>query len=217
MVGVTGDIRGDGLDKPPVQAVYFPMRPIEGASLWMQPTSMSLVVRTATADPASLAPAIRRLVRELDPQVALANVRAMDDVVARSMSRTSFTLLLLGVAAGIALVLSGVGIYGVISYVVGQRRGEIGIRMALGARGTQVAGLVVGQSVRLAAAGVVLGLAGAVATTRILRSLLFEVSPTDALTLGSVSVLLVLLAAGASYLPARRAARVDPVDALRNE
>src|SRR6185437_8806559 len=123
--------------------------------------------------------------------------------------------LLLGVAAGMALVLSVVGMYGVISYLVGQRRGEMGIRLALGASGRQVTRLVVWESARLAAAGVLIGLAGAVAMTRVMRALLFDVSPTDPVTLGAVTLLLVLMALAASWLPARRASRVDPVETLR--
>jgi len=136
-------------------------------------------------------------------------------VVAHSMARTTFMMLLLGVAAAMALLLSIVGMYGVLSYLVGQRRGEMGIRIALGASGRQVTRLVVWESARLVAAGVLVGLAGAIATTRVMRSLLFDVSPTDPLTLGAVTVLLVGMGLAAAWMPARRAARIDPVEALR--
>jgi predicted permease len=215
VVGVADDVRAADLQKPPVEAVYYPTIPITGGRLWSPVRSMSVVVRTRIANPLDLAPTIRRIVTEMDREVPIADMRTMEQVVAKSMARVSFNMLLLGIAAGMALILSAVGIYGVISYVVGQRRGEIGIRVALGARTTQVGGLVVLQSVRLAAAGVVLGLVGAIATTHALRSLLFAVSPTDPLTLGVVATILIAIAALASYIPARRAARVDPIEALR--
>jgi ABC-type antimicrobial peptide transport system permease subunit len=139
----------------------------------------------------------------------------MEQLLARSLARRSFTKMLLATAAALALVLSAVGIYGVISYVVTQRRGEIGIRMALGARGVEVQRMVVKQSLSLAAVGIVIGLAGALATTRLLGALLFGVSPTDPLVLVLATVLLVILAALASYAPALRASRVDPVESLR--
>jgi ABC-type antimicrobial peptide transport system permease subunit len=139
----------------------------------------------------------------------------LEIVVAKSMGQTSFVMLLLVIAAAISLTLSAVGIYGVISYVVGQRRGEIGIRIALGAQASEVAGMIVGQSLALAGAGVVIGVAGTLAGTRLLRSLLFEVSPTDPFVLGGAAVALFIVAAVASAGPVRRAARIDPVKAMR--
>ena len=126
-------------------------------------------------------------------------------------------MLLLAVAGGMALVLSAVGIYGVISYTVNQRRSEIGVRMALGAQATQVGRMVVAQSLRVAAVGIAIGLVGAFATTRVLQSLLFGVTPTDPLTLSGVTILLIVLGALASYAPARRATKVDPVEVLRGD
>jgi putative ABC transport system permease protein len=149
--------------------------------------------------------------------VPVANERSMDQVVARSMVKRTFTLTLLGIASAMALILSAIGLYGVVSYVVGERRGEIGIRVALGAQRGDVGRMIVMQSVRLAVIGVVVGVAAALATTRLLQSLLFEVQPTDPATLIAVAVGLVLLAAVASWLPARRAMRVDPVEALRTQ
>jgi putative ABC transport system permease protein len=147
--------------------------------------------------------------------VPITNVRTMLEISDRSTARASFIMTLLAIAGAMALLLSAVGIYGVISYLVSQRRAEIGVRMALGARLPQVAGLVLGQSLRLAAVGVVIGLVGALAGMRLLRSLLFDVSPTDPLVLVSTSILLLFIAALASLAPARRAAKIDPVEAMR--
>ena len=216
VAAVTGDVRIDDLREPSPEVVYFPIVPAVGTQLWGPANAMTLVIRVKSADPASLVPAIRRTVAELDPGVPVANARTMADVMAKSMARLSFTMLLLAVAGVMALVLSAVGLYGVISYIVGERRGEIGLGMALGARTGEVGTMIVLQSVRLAVVGVVVGLIGAAITTRVLRSLLFEVSPTDPLTLGAVALFLVLLAALASYAPARRAASVDPIEVLRS-
>jgi ABC-type antimicrobial peptide transport system permease subunit len=161
--------------------------------------------------------AVKRVINELDAQVPVANERSMDQVVARSMVKRTFTLTLLGIASVMSLLLSGIGLYGVVSYVVGERRGEIGIRVALGAQRGDVGRMIVMQSVGLAVIGVVVGVAGALTTTRLLQSLLFEVQPTDPATLIAVATGLVLLAALASWLPARRAMRVDPVEALRTQ
>jgi predicted permease len=215
VAGVTGDVRIDDLREPSPEVIYYPVVPAKGTALWGPASAMTVVVRVKSSDPLSLVPAVRRTLAQIDPTIPIANPRAMTDVVARSMARLSFTMLLIGVAGVMALVLSAVGLYGVVSYIVGERRAEIGVRMALGARASEVGGMVMLQSVRLAAIGVVIGLAGAIAATRVLRSLLFEVSPTDPLTLVAVGIFLVLLAALASYAPARRAARVDPIEVLR--
>jgi predicted lysophospholipase L1 biosynthesis ABC-type transport system permease subunit len=217
VVGVVPELRAATLEQGPSEAVFYPSVPVPKTWIWGPLRGATYVVRTSLADPTALTPAVRRTLTALDARVPIANVTPMSQVVERSMARVSFIMLLLGVAAVIAFLLSGVGIYGVIAYVVGQRRGEIGIRMALGARSSQVSGLVVLQSVRLAAVGVLVGLLGAVAATRVLQSLLFEVSSTDPMILGAVATMLIVLAAAASYAPARRAARVDPVEALRAE
>jgi ABC-type antimicrobial peptide transport system permease subunit len=141
----------------------------------------------------------------------------MDQVLDESMARRTFSMLLLALAAAMALVLSAVGIYGVISYIVGERRSEMGIRMALGAAAGDVRGLVVAESVRLAGLGVALGLVGAFAATRVLRALLFNVSATDPLTLAGVALIIVCIALLASWAPARAASRVDPIEALRTD
>jgi len=215
VVGVSGDIHDDGLDKPPLQAVFFPILPIPGAQLWSPPTAEVYLIRTSTEDPMLLIASVRRALAEEDPGVALANPRTMKQIVAKSVARVSFAMLLLAAAALMAVVLSAVGIYGVIAYVVGQRRTEIGIRMALGARSGEVVALMMVQSVRLAAFGVAIGLAGAIVATRALRSLLFGVSPTDPVTLGAVSAALIVVAVVAGWLPARRAARISPLEAMR--
>jgi putative ABC transport system permease protein len=217
VVGVAGDVRAAGLDRPPVELVYFPMIPVEGARLWDPPRSMTLVVKSATTRPEELVTAVRRIVSEIDPGVPLGAVQRMEGVVAESTASISFTMLLLGIAATVALLLGAVGLYGVLSYVVGQRTHEIGIRVALGAHIQQVASLVVRQALALALVGVAVGLVAAVLVTRVLQSLLFEVSPTDPLILTGVALLLVVVALVASYVPARRATRVDPMVALRTE
>ncbi len=148
----------------------------------------------------------------MNPNLPVARVRTLDEYVDRSMAQTSFTLIMLGIAAAVALFLGSVGIYGVISYVVSQRTREIGVRMALGAEQRDVSRMVLKQASLLAGGGVVIGLAGAMGLTRLMSSLLFGVSPMDPVTFGSVAVALV-----ASYISARRAAKVDPVVALRFE
>jgi predicted permease len=217
VVGVTGELHAKGLDQPSSEAIYYPMMPMEGAPLWSPPTFATYVLRTRAGDPLSLVPAARRIVAEMDREVPLANPQTMNAIVAHSAARTTFAMLLLAIAGGMALVLSAVGIYGVISYTVNQRRAEIGVRMALGAPATRVGRMIVGQSLRVAAVGIGIGLVGALATTRVMQSLLFNVSPNDPLTLGGVTILLVLLGAVSSYAPARRATKVDPVEVLRRE
>jgi predicted permease len=217
VVGVAEDVRFDALDKPAAEMVYFPMVPLEGAPLWSPPRSVSLVIRSDRVPPESLAGSVRSVLAELDPNVPIAAVRTMNDVVSLSTARVSFVLILLGIAAVMALVLSAVGLYGVLTFIVGQRTSEFGIRLALGASGGKLARGVLLQSGRLALIGVVLGTVGALLTMRAMRSLLFEISPTDPATLGAAAVLLIAVALLAAYLPARRATRVDPMVALRAE
>jgi predicted permease len=215
--GVAADVLADGFDKPPVSIVYFPMLPIAGAGLWGAPTQANLVVRSKSANALALAPAITRIVSELEPAAATANATLMNTLVAKSMARRTFTMMLLGIAAAMALLLSVIGLYGVLSYVVGQRRGEIAIRMALGAQVAQVGRMVVGQSLRLAALGVAIGVVVALASMHVLQSLLFGVKPTDPLLLVFSALLLLAVAIAAGWLPARRAASIDPAEALRAE
>lgn len=215
VVGVAGDVRVEGLEKPPTEMVYFPMVPDSGLYMWGAARDVSVVVRTSSDDMASVLAAARRIMRDLDHAIVIDNARWMDDVVAASLSRTTLAMMLLSVAAAMALLLSAVGIYGVIAYVVGQRRAEIGIRLALGATAARVGREVVTGALRLALLGVAIGTVGAVATMRVLQSLLYDVSPTDPLTLAGVVATLLSIAALASWVPARRASRVPPMEALR--
>ena len=205
VVGVIPALRAHGVDQPPSEMVFWPLAPSDAA----------VVVKTSRTDPVSLVPSIRALIKEMNPRIPITNVRTMQEIADRSMARASFIMTLLAIAGSMALLLSAVGIYGVISYLVSQRRAEIGVRMALGARLPQVAGLVLGQSLRLTGIGVAIGLAAAIAGTRLLRSLLFDVSPTDPLVLVTTALLLVAIATIASLAPTRRAAKIDPVEAMR--
>ena len=178
--------------------------------------SVFLVARTA-GDPLSVAGAIRGEIRQMDANVPIANVRSMNDVVAAALATPRLTGFLLGAFAAIALALAAVGIYGVLAYVVSQRTQEIGIRLAIGADRSQVLGMVLRQGLLLAGVGIVAGLAGAFALTRVMKGLLYNVRPTDPLTFAAVAAALLLIALLASLLPARRATRVSPISALRAE
>ena len=216
IVGVAADIRSEGVRTPPTQMVYYPVKAIEGAPLWGPVAGMALMIHTSGADPEQLVPAVRAAITSIDRAAAIGDIATFEDIVARSMIQTTFTTVLLGIAGVMALVLSIVGLYGVVAYTVGRRRSEIGIRMALGARAGEVGQVIVLQSLQLGAVGVVIGLIGAALTTRLLSSLLFGVTPTDPITLMTVAMLLLVVAALASFIPARRAASVQPVEALRN-
>ncbi|MDQ6828142.1 MAG: ABC transporter permease [Gemmatimonadota bacterium] len=212
IVGVVGDVRNQSLAEAPAPLIYFPMMTLDTSV----ERSLSFVIRTA-GEPTAVMPAVRETMRSLDPSLALYNVQAMRDAVRGSTARTAFTMLLLGIASAIALILGAVGIYGVVSYMVSLRTREIGIRMALGAQTGEVGRMVAREGIALAVIGAVVGLVAAIAVTRSLRALLYDVSPTDPLTLGSVALVLIIVAALASWLPARRAAKVDPLHALRAE
>lgn len=178
--------------------------------------NMAFAIRTSL-DPLALVSAVRAAAADVDPNVAIANVRSMDTVVSKATSRMAFTMILLLIAAAVAMMLGAIGIYGVIGYIVGQRTSEIGVRMALGARPVDVAGMVLRQSGTVVLAGLGIGIIGALALTRVMASLLFDVAATDPITYVAVTTFLVGVAAVASWLPARRAARLDPVTALRVE
>jgi predicted permease len=209
VVGVVGDIHGASLASAPHPTMYlpYPQRPIVEAYF---------VIRTRQ-NPMAAVPDIRNGMRQVDPGLPLAQLKTMDQVLSASVTDWRFRAALLALFGTLALFIAAIGIYGVVSYSVAQRTHEIGVRIALGAARRDVLRLIVGHGLRLALAGIVLGLAGAWALTRFLTSLLFGVKPTDPLTFAGVSVVLMSVAVLASYLPARRAMRVDPLVALRHE
>jgi ABC-type antimicrobial peptide transport system permease subunit len=178
--------------------------------------SMVLAIRTSI-EPTTVAPALREIVRSLDPNVPIVSMRTMDDVLKRAVARPKFTMTLLGLFALVALALGVIGVYGVMSHSVAARTNEIGIRIALGARSDEVTRMVTRQGFVVALAGVAVGLGCALVATRLMTGLLFNVSATDPWTFGAVAVFMAAVALLASYLPARRASRVDPIEALRVE
>ena len=218
VVGVVADVTGGTLAGGPANRAYFPVLddPVNPRFPFDPREGMNVVVR-ASGSPIALLSAIREIMAELDPRLPLARVRTMEQLVADSMARTRFTMLLLLIAAVTTLFLSAVGTYGVISYAVSRRRHEIGVRMALGARTAQVHRMVLRQGTTVAVAGLAFGIPAALALTRFLRALLFEVSPTDPTIFVAMSVVLLAVALLATYLPARRATRVNPVEALRHD
>jgi putative ABC transport system permease protein len=209
VVGVVGDVKDHGLaeDHPPEAYLPHTQRPVQ---------SMDLVLRTAV-DPASLATAAAAAVRELDPDLPVTRVRTLEQIVSRSVAVPRFYALLLASFAGTALFLAALGVFGVLSCAVAQRSREIGLRMALGARPADVLSMVVAQALRLAALGLLVGGASALVLSRTLASLLFELTPTDPATFGMVALVLGAAALLAGALPALRAARLDPLQALRLE
>ena len=209
IVGVSGDVRQLRPDLPPREEIYGSARRFPGQQA-------AFVVRT-DGDPRALATAALQAIRSVDPEQPIFGVMPMNQVLAHAGAERRFSLLLLTLFAGIALVLSVIGIYGVMAYATSQRQHEIGIRMALGAASRDVVGLVVGQGMRLVALGLVLGLSGAWVLSRLLTSQLYDVSARDPVTYLSVALLLGAVALGASYMPARRALRVDPMSSLRSE
>jgi ABC-type antimicrobial peptide transport system permease subunit len=181
------------------------------------PQTHTFVIRSSRVGMLDFLPDIKAAVASVNPNLPFTSVRTMDSVLRESMARTSFTLVMLGIAAAVALLLGTIGIYGVISYVVSQRTRELGVRIALGAGGRKVVRMVLKQGLALAGVGAVIGLGSAYGLTRLMTALLYGVSPTDPMTYGVVVVVLVGIALLASYLPARRAASVDPMEALRAE
>jgi ABC-type antimicrobial peptide transport system permease subunit len=178
--------------------------------------SISIVVRTDGA-PANLAAPLRALVRDLDREVPVYSVQTMDERVASSVGRQRFYASLIAIFAAVALILSAVGLYGVIAYAVSQRTHELGVRVALGATGDRISRMVIGEGLVLTAIGIVIGALASVFAGRLVSSLLFGVSSLDPMTIGSVTLVLVAVATLASWLPARRAARVDPLIAMRGD
>jgi ABC-type antimicrobial peptide transport system permease subunit len=179
-------------------------------------TAMLYVVRSSVP-PADLTTAIRSAIDKVDPDLAIAQVRTLQDIVDRSSDQASFTMVLIAIAAGVALLLGAIGIYGVVAYLVAQRTGEIGVRLAMGAEPGSVARLVLRQSGGVTLAGIAVGLAAALAGTRLIRSLLFDVSPRDPVVFATTTLFLLSVALVACWLPARRASRLSPLDALRAE
>ncbi len=217
VVGVVADERHDGVtaivrEKFFVPHIQWPVSTNGGDPI----RSVFVVARTAV-DPMDLAGAIRSEIRQLHASLPVAEVRSMREVVAASLATPRLTGFLLGAFAAIALALAAVGIYGVLAYVVSQRTAEIGIRMALGAERSQVLGAVLRHGLELAAAGIGGGLIGALALTRLMQSILYEVAPNDPFTFAAVAAALLLIALAASLLPARRATRVSPTAAVRSQ
>ena len=210
IVGVVPDVRQDSLRDTLNTSIYVPWQQrsrLSGSEMWM-------IARTR-GDPTTFGGAIRRIVREADRMVAVSDVRTMDDILARSVQRDRFMLIMVGLFASAALLLGAVGIYGVMSYLVSQRSQEIGVRIALGASTNDVLGIVLRRGALMAGAGAIVGTVAALWATKPLAAFLYGVSPTDPLTFASVPVAFLLVAILASLIPARRATRVDPVTALR--
>jgi predicted permease len=218
VIGVVADEYADGVDKPAPSMVYWPLltKNFAGAPVEVQ-RYISFVIRTPRAGSISLENELQKALWSVYSNLPLAKMDTLETFYNRSLARTSFTLLLLAIAGGMALLLGVVGIYGVISYSVSQRTREIGIRLALGAPVTQVTTAFVRSGLILSGIGCACGLAAALVLAPMMKSLLFSVSPSDPLTYAAMSASLILAAALASYLPARKATKVDPVEALRAE
>jgi predicted permease len=213
IIGVAGDVSEGSLDDPASELAYLPVMPDQPA---LGPArTMAVLLRTGLEEPTTLLPAVRNALADIDPRVPITRPGTLDDIVRRSMSQLTFMSMLLIAAALMAVLVGAVGIHGVVSYAVAQRRGEIGIRMALGARAAQVRRLIIGQSVGVAATGVAAGMLLAIPLAGALRTWLFGVSVTDPLTLAVVAAILLVLAGLAGHLPARRALRIHPIEALR--
>jgi putative ABC transport system permease protein len=209
IVGIVGDVKDTGLDEPNPPEIYLPLRQ------W--PVSSMTVILATAVPPMSLADAVRAAVYSVDGNLPVSNVGTLDAIVARSISQQRFYMLLLTVFASVALVLAAVGVFGVLSYAVSQRTREIGIRMALGAPGRSVLALIVRQALTLVVCGVGIGLVSGLGLSQTMAKMLFGVTPTDPATYAAVAAVLATVALLASYLPARRATRVDPIVALRVE
>ncbi len=218
IVGVVGDTYDDGVSQPATTAVYWPalMGKFEGEGNRTQ-RNLTMVVRTSRAGSQAFMKEVQRAVWSVDGDLPLADIRTVGSLYKKSMARTSFTLIMLSVAGGMALLLGVVGIYGVISYAVSQRTREIGIRMALGAQRNAITGMFVRHGLLLTGIGIACGLVASFATMRLMSSLLFNVSPIDPVTYATIPFGIAAVAWLACYLPSRRAATVDPVNALRAE
>jgi predicted permease len=210
VIGVVGDAHAESLTSAVAETVYVPY--------WQDLSfTQSWSFAMKTADPAEAAREVRAALRDLDPQLPIPAFRSMEDIVSGSVSQRRFQLSVIAMFAIVGLLLASVGIYGVVAYSVASRTSEVGIRMALGAKAGAIRGLVVRQGLLPLVPGLAAGILGSFGTERLVNSLLYGISPRDPLTIGGVAVLLTLVALAASYLPARRATRINPVSALRYE
>jgi predicted permease len=213
VVGVVQDVAQDDFRSAPDPLVYYPLRgPLPGS--WRL-SSPGYVVKTVRAE--TIGPEIKALVHEVAPEAPMYREYTMDFLARRSMNQLAFTMLTLGIAASLALILGAVGLYGVLSYVVAERTREIGVRMALGAEAGQVRRMVVAQGAKVVGIGAAIGIATALASTRALRSMLFGVDAMDVSTFVAMSASMIVVGLLASYVPARRASSVDPIESLRGE
>jgi putative ABC transport system permease protein len=208
VIGIVKDVRQNDLIAPPKMEMYFTYRQSKELA------ANALVMRT-TIEPMGVAASVRNTIWSVDKDQTVADIDTMDHIVAEALARQRFSMVLLGLFAGLALLLASVGIYGVMSYSVAQRTREIGIRIALGARRTDVLQMTVAQGLKLVGAGMMIGLVAAFLVTRVLATLLFGITATDPITFAGISVVLLAVAILASYIPALRATRVDPITALR--
>jgi ABC-type antimicrobial peptide transport system permease subunit len=219
VVGVVQDVRENGVMQAPPAMVYWPtlLHDVFGPGAFDATRSVTFAVRSNRAGMESLIAEAQQAVWSVNLNLPVASIRTMQDIYAQSLDRASFTLVMLGIAAAMALLLGIIGIYGVISYSVSQRIREIGIRLALGAQKSELRWMFVRSALVLTAIGVAIGLGAAAGLTQLMKSLLFGVSPIDPFTYFVIPLVLGISAAVASYLPAHRAADVDPVEALRAE
>ena len=207
VVAVAADVKNKGLDQDTQAQLYLPFKQLP----W---SDMNLLVRTAV-DPKSMLSAMRAQINAVDPDQPITNIQTVDELMDKSRSQPRFTMLLLGTFSATALLLAIIGIYGVLSYSVAQRQQEFGIRLALGAERGDILREVLRQGIILAGAGIILGLTAALLLTRLMANLLYQISTRDLTTFLLTPVLFVVIALLASYLPARRATKVNPIDALR--
>jgi predicted permease len=209
IIGVVADVKQRGLGTEPRPTIY--------RTYYQSRARYTFVLVRTRPDPLSMAPAVQNAIASVDPRLPLGSVQTLNQQLAQSVSAQRFSMTLLGLFAGLALTLAGIGVYGVTAYMAAQRRHEVGVRVAMGARPADIMRLVLAEALHLAAAGVVVGVAGALVLTRVMRNLLYGVSASDPFTFFAVSAVLVAVTLVACYLPARRAARVDPIAALRDE
>jgi putative ABC transport system permease protein len=213
VIGVVGDERDDGLDQPATGILYWPLLNDFGYT----PSMLVYSLRSERVGDPGFVRELNEAVWSVNPDLPVSDVRTLDEIRAQSMASTSFAMVMLAIAAGIALLLAVVGVYGVIAYVAVQRTREVGIRLALGAQVGNVRAMFLRYGLGLTAVGIVVGIAAAILLTRVLSALLYGVSPTDAVTYLAVSAVLIAAALLATSLPVRRASRVDPVIAMRAE